>query len=197
MPHLHTQRNPRFDRHITEMFQLKAQEAKAFLHPGISVVWQAQPIGVTRIPSSALKFGGRKDGFTFDVAKVRHQVPTFYNTVWDVVSNTTKNTLINIARGEIVQVDVDIGVQVTPTGPITAQLLIDTPLAGTNICLTHTFNPISADTRHFKTPFMWSEEVMDVAFKVLTINGVGQKVVFNAITSIYPSREISTARPPV
>jgi len=195
MPHPHTQRQPKFDRHITEKFQLKAQEAKAFLHPGISVVWEAQPIGITRIPSSALIFGGRKDGFTFDIGEVRHQVPTFYNTLWDVVSNTTKNSLINIARGEIVQVEVDIGVQVTPTGPITAQLLIETAVAGTNICLTHTFNPISADTRHFRTPFMWSEESMDVAFKVLTINGVGQKVVFNAISKIYPSRETDTSNP--
>jgi len=193
MPHPHTQRQPKFDKHITEKFQLKAQEAKAFLHPGILNVWEAQPIGVTRLPISAVKFGGIKNGFGFALAGVRHVVPTFYTTSWDITTNSEKTTLSKIARGEIVQIEVDIGCAVTPDSVIRAEMFIETVEDNIrHFQVVNWLNAISADTRHFSSPFIWADDLMDIVFKVSTINGVSQSVNFNAITSIFPSRETST-----
>jgi len=192
MPHNHTQRQPKFDKHITEKFQLKAQEAKAFLHAGILPVWETQPIGVTRLPISALKFGGRKDGFGFAIDGVRHTVPTFYTTSWDITINSEKTSLSGIARGEIVQIEVDIGLEVTPATVIRAELFIETEGNIRHFQLVNWFNALSTATRHFSSPFIWADDLMDIVFKVSTINGVAQSVNFNAITSIFPSRETST-----
>jgi len=192
MPTENRQRQPKFDRHITDKFQLKAQEAKPFLYPGISNIWELQPIGVTRLPICAVKFGGIKSGFTFDLDGARHVVPTFYTTSWDITSNTSKSSLIQIARGEILQIEVDIGCEVTPTGPIRAEVFIETEGNIRHFQVVNFLNPISADTRHFSSPFIWADDLMDIVFKVSTINGVAQSVNFNMISSIFPSRETST-----
>jgi len=194
MPTENRQRQPKFDRHITEKFQLKAQEAKPFLYPGISNIWELQPIGVTRLPMSVMRIGVNsfKSGFGLNLAGLRHTVPTLYNMLKDISVNETHNAISRIARGEIVQVEVEIGAEVTPTGPIRADLQIVDQDDNLLFRMSSIFNPICACNHTLKTPFMWSEELLDVQFKVSTINGVSQSINFGAKISIFPNRETST-----
>jgi len=192
MPHPHTQRQPKFDRHITEKFQLKAQEAKAFLHPGILPVWDTQPLGVTKLPISAMFNGGYHRDTGVDLEGDRHFAPTVYNLSWRRTTTSVVTIFSNIAVGEIIHVEADLSAEVTPTGPITCQVHItDSGLNRWNNLLT-VFNPICACTVNLKTPFIYTQGTTSLGIRVGNINGVGQAIEFSIQLCIFPSRELST-----
>ena len=182
-------RQPKFLRHLVEKFLLKGDEANACLLPCIQPIWDTQPIGVTRLPVSAMFIGGYSRDTGNDQDNIPHTAPTTYSLGWRRTANGVVTIMSNIARGEIVKVEADISLEVTPTSPITCQVHVTNAASGVVHNLLTVFNPIGGSTVHLETPYLWQLEETNIGIRVATISGVGQAIEFDIKVCIFPNRE--------
>jgi len=189
MDHI-TNRQPKFQRHLIQTFDLKAAEAHSNVHPGVAPVWVAQPIGISRYPVSAMKLENYSRSAGINLNNVAPAVPSAYNLEWRRTATGVVSAFTGIPSEVVVELGGSVSIEVTPTGPMTIEVTLNTVAVAVLYQFIHVFNPISGDAFHFKTPYLYDRRISTVGIRVSNDFPAGQAVEFNLKLCLFPTLEV-------
>lgn len=184
-----TNRKPEFDRHLVDIFDLKASEAKPDLSPGIQPVWLARPIGVSYLERSCVypvafaDFNATSN--IEDDATVKG--PTAWSSRKFLATNATKNLFDGIPANFCFQVKTYIVAEVAPTAPISIEIKILTTATST---VKYVFETRIGVANHqpisWTSPVFYSDLEMQIDYVIASISGVGQSIECLGELFVYP-----------
>jgi len=183
-----TNRNALFGRELVETFQLKGNEAKPEIKPGIQPVWLARPKGVTYLERSCVYPVTHKVVPVSDIAAdATRSGPTAWSSFKVITAVSTKSLFDNIPAGFCFQLRTNIVAALVPTAEISIQIKIVTTVTvsekyrfDTRIGIAN-FQPIN-----WTSPVFYSDVAMSIDFTVGAISPVGQVLSNMAELFVYP-----------
>jgi len=184
-----TNRKPEFERHLVDIFDLKASEAKPGIIPGIQPVWLTRPIGISYLERSCVypvAFADFNVTSNIGVAATRDG-PTAWSSRKFHTANATKNLFDGIPANFCFQVKTYIVALVAPTAAIAISIDILTSATST---LKYSFEtrigPINHQPIHWTSPVFYSDLEMQIDYAVASISGVGQSIECMGELFVYP-----------